>query len=149
MGYNKFIFNFVLTNKNILLISLLIFILNIIIGTEEQKHEFLKPCASGEKLGCFMLSEPGNGSDSSAASTTATKEGDHYILNGSKAWITNAHDADYGIVIATTDKSLKHKGLSAFIVKMKASGVSIGKKEDKLGILASSIFNIIKILYIQ
>jgi butyryl-CoA dehydrogenase len=85
-----------------------------------------------------MLSEPGNGSDSSAASTTATEEGDHYILNGSKAWITNAHDADYGIVIATTDKSLKHKGLSAFIVKMKASGVSIGKKEDKLGIRASS-----------
>lgn len=107
-------------------------------GTKEQKEQFLTPCASGKKLGCFMLSEPGNGSDAGAASTTATDAGDHYVLNGSKAWITNAHDADYGVVLATTDKSLKHKGISAFIVDMKAPGVSIGKKEDKLGIRASS-----------
>eukprot|EP00596_Hydrurales_sp_CCMP1899_P001103 CAMPEP_0119039570 /NCGR_PEP_ID=MMETSP1177-20130426/9130_1 /TAXON_ID=2985 /ORGANISM="Ochromonas sp, Strain CCMP1899" /LENGTH=297 /DNA_ID=CAMNT_0007003627 /DNA_START=443 /DNA_END=1336 /DNA_ORIENTATION=- len=107
-------------------------------GTPEQMEQFLRPCASGEKLGCFMLSEPGNGSDASAASTTAVDGGDHWILNGAKAWITNAHDADYGVVLATTDKSLKHKGISCFIIDMKAPGVSIGKKEDKLGIRASS-----------
>jgi butyryl-CoA dehydrogenase len=107
-------------------------------GTEEQKEKYLTPCASGEKLGCFMLSEPGNGSDASAASTTATDAGDHWVLNGSKAWITNAHDADYGVVMATTDKAAKHKGISVFIVDMRAKGVSIGKKEDKLGIRASS-----------
>jgi butyryl-CoA dehydrogenase len=71
-----------------------------------------------------MLSEPGNGSDAGAASTTAVQQGDHYILNGSKAWITNAHEADYGVVFATTDK--------------KAPGVVLGKKEDKLGIRGSS-----------
>jgi butyryl-CoA dehydrogenase len=94
--------------------------------------------ASGKKLGCFMLSEPGNGSDAGAASTTAVQQGDHYILNGSKAWITNAHEADYGVVFATTDKSKKHKGISAFVVDMKAPGVVLGKKEDKLGIRGSS-----------
>jgi butyryl-CoA dehydrogenase len=94
--------------------------------------------ASGEKIGCFMLSEPGNGSDAGAASTTATDAGDHYVLNGSKAWITNAHEASYGVVFATTDKSKKNKGISAFIIDMKAPGVSLGKKEDKLGIRGSS-----------
>ena len=125
-------------------------------GTQEQKELFLTPCATGAKLGCFMLSEPGNGSDASAASTTATttetgrgidtditatsssSNDEYWILNGSKAWITNAHDADLGIVFATTDKALKHKGISCFIVDMKHPGVSIGKKEDKLGIRASS-----------
>ena len=125
-------------------------------GTDDQKEKFLTPCATGVKLGCFMLSEPGNGSDASAASTTATftetetgmgiditatsSSGDdeYWVLNGSKAWITNAHDADLGIVFATTNKSLKHKGISCFIVDMKHPGVSIGKKEDKLGIRASS-----------
>ncbi len=85
-----------------------------------------------------MLSEPGNGSDAGAASTTAIDGGDHWILNGSKAWITNAHEASYGVVFATTDKALKHKGISAFIVDMKAPGVVLGKKEDKLGIRGSS-----------
>ena len=119
-------------------------------GSKEQKEVFLTPCATGSKLGCFMLSEPGNGSDASAASTTATAgteegtdvvasgSGECWVLNGSKAWITNAHDADFGIVFATTDKALKHKGISCFIVDMKAPGVHIGKKEDKLGIRASS-----------
>ena len=106
-----------------------------------------------------MLSEPGNGSDAGAASTTATlsKDGNSYILNGSKAWITNSYEASYGIVFATTDKSLKHKGrrffppdfnkiqisqllfprllgITAFIVDMQTPGISLGKKEDKLGI---------------
>ena len=107
-------------------------------GTPAQKEEFLTPCASGTKLGCFMLSEPGNGSDAGAASTTAVEDGDNWILNGSKAWITSAHDAHYGVVIATTNKALKHKGISAFIVDMKTPGVILGKKEDKLGIRGSS-----------
>ena len=112
-------------------------------GTEEQKQEWLVPFASGEKLGCFGLSEPGNGSDSAAASTTATLDGDEWVINGTKAWITNAHDAHAAIVIATTDKSKKHKGLSAFIVPTDAEGFSLGKKEDKLGIRASSTGNLI------
>jgi butyryl-CoA dehydrogenase len=83
--------------------------------------------ASGQKIGCFMLSEPGNGSDAGAASTTARDAGDHWVLNGSKAWITNSYEANYGVVFATTDKALKHKGISAFIVDMKAPGVILGK----------------------
>lgn len=85
-----------------------------------------------------MLSEPGNGSDAGAASTTARDDGSHWVLNGSKAWITNSYESKYGVVFATTDKSLKHKGISAFIVDMKNPGISLGKKEDKLGIRASS-----------
>lgn len=101
-------------------------------------HNLVVYSASGQQIGCFMLSEPGNGSDAGAASTTATDKGDHFVLNGAKAWITNAHEASYAVVFATTDKSLKHKGISAFIVDMKAPGVSVGKKEDKLGIRGSS-----------
>jgi butyryl-CoA dehydrogenase len=112
-------------------------------GNEEQKQQWLAPFASGEKLGCFGLSEPGNGSDSAAASTTAVLDGDEWVLNGTKAWITNAHDAHAAIVIATTDKSMKHRGLSAFIVPTDAAGFSVGKKEDKLGIRASSTGNLI------
>jgi len=112
-------------------------------GTEQQKQEWLAPFASGEKLGCFGLSEPGNGSDAAAASTTATLDGDHYVLNGTKAWITNAHDAHAAVVIATTDKEMKHKGLTAFIVPTDTPGFSVGKKEDKLGIRASSTGNLI------
>lgn len=108
-------------------------------GTHEQKLKWLEPCASGKKLGCFMLSEPGNGSDAGAASTIAKEYNNNsYIINGSKAWITNAHDADYGIVFATTNSSLKHKGISAFLIDMKSNGIIIGKKEDKLGIRGSS-----------
>ena len=112
-------------------------------GTDDQKARFLTPYASGEKLGCFGLSEPGNGSDAAAASTTAVRDGDEYVLNGTKAWITNAHDAHAAIVIATTEKSMKHKGLSAFIVEAGTPGFSVGKKEDKLGIRASSTGNLI------
>ena len=112
-------------------------------GTEEQRQEWLVPYASGQRLGCFGLSEPGNGSDSAAASTTAVLDGDEWVINGTKAWITNAHDAHAAIVIATTDKSQKHRGLSAFIVPTDAPGFSLGKKEDKLGIRASSTGNLI------
>ncbi|GMI30745.1 hypothetical protein TeGR_g12734 [Tetraparma gracilis] len=112
-------------------------------GTPEQKDEYLTPYAGGAKLGCFGLSEPGNGSDAGAASTTAVKEGSEYVISGTKAWITNAHDADAAVVFATTDKSLKHKGISAFIVPTDSPGFSLGKKEDKLGIRASSTGNLI------
>ena len=73
-------------------------------GTHEQKEKYLRPFASGEKIGCFGLSEPGNGSDAGAASTTARDDGDAWILNGEKCWITNAHEADCAVVFATTDK---------------------------------------------
>ena len=107
-------------------------------GNEYQKSSFLKDIASGNKLGCFMLSEPEAGSDAASMKTTALLDGDDYILNGTKSWITNGAEADLAIVFASTDKSLKHKGISAFIVDMKTSGINIGKLEDKLGIRATS-----------
>jgi butyryl-CoA dehydrogenase len=107
-------------------------------GTHEQKLKYLAPCASGAEIGCFMLTEPGNGSDAGAASTTAVDAGDHYVINGAKAWITNSYESKYAVVFATTDKNLKHKGISAFIVEMNTPGLSLGKKEDKLGIRGSS-----------
>lgn len=109
----------------------------------EQKKTFLAPFASGQKLGCFALSEPGNGSDAGAASCTATLVGDEWELNGTKAWITNAHEANAAVVFATTDKAAKHKGISAFLVPMPTKGLTLGKKEDKLGIRASSTANLI------
>ncbi|CAM9469830.1 unnamed protein product [Ectocarpus fasciculatus] len=112
-------------------------------GSPEQKDEHLKPFASGASLGCFALSEPGNGSDAGAARTTARLEGDEWVLDGTKAWITNAHDAQSSVVFATTDSSKKHKGISAFIVPLETPGMSLGKKEDKLGIRASSTANLI------
>lgn len=107
-------------------------------GNDAQKQEFIQPFTSGNQVGCFALSEPGNGSDAGAASTTATLNGDKYILNGTKAWITNGYEADAAVVFATTNKELKHKGISAFIVPKGLNGFSLGKKEDKLGIRGSS-----------
>ncbi|XP_054612712.1 short-chain specific acyl-CoA dehydrogenase, mitochondrial [Dunckerocampus dactyliophorus] len=112
-------------------------------GTEEQKHKWVTPFTSGEKVGCFSLSEPGNGSDAGAASTVAHQDGDEWVLNGTKAWITNCWDASATVLFATTDRKLKHKGISAFLVPMPHPGLSLGKKEDKLGIKASSTANII------
>ncbi|XP_068190327.1 short-chain specific acyl-CoA dehydrogenase, mitochondrial isoform X2 [Antennarius striatus] len=112
-------------------------------GTEEQKRQWITPFTTGDKVGCFALSEPGNGSDAGAASTTAHQDGDQWVLNGTKAWITNSWDASATVVFATTDKSLKHKGISAFVIPMPHPGLSLGKKEDKLGIRASSTANII------
>jgi butyryl-CoA dehydrogenase len=109
----------------------------------EQKKTWLAPFANGSKLGCFALSEPGNGSDAGAASCTATMVGDEWELNGTKAWITNGYEADAAVVFATTDRGLKHKGISAFLVPMPTKGLSLGKKEDKLGIRASSTCNLI------
>jgi len=112
-------------------------------GTQAQKEEFIAPFTSGEQLGAFCLTEPGNGSDAGAASTVAVDKGDHWLLNGTKAWITNSWQAEAFVVFATTDKAAKHKGISAFIVPRSAEGVSLGKKEDKLGIRASATSNVI------
>lgn len=79
-------------------------------ANKEQKEKWITPFTTGEKVGCFALSEPGNGSDAGAASTTAKLDGDHFVLNGTKCWITNGYESEAGVVFATTDKSLKHKG---------------------------------------
>nr|XP_042904962.1 short-chain specific acyl-CoA dehydrogenase, mitochondrial isoform X2 [Parasteatoda tepidariorum] len=112
-------------------------------GNKSQIETFVTPFTSGERVGCFALSEPGNGSDACAVSTTARLDGDSWILNGTKAWITNGHEAEAALVIATTDKSKKHKGVSCFIVPKSTTGLSVGKKEDKLGIKGSSTCNLI------
>ena len=107
-------------------------------GNEDQKISYLTDLASGRKIGCFMLSEPEAGSDAASVKTTAVLNGEHYILNGTKAWVTNGAEADIAVVFASTDPALKHKGISAFIVDMKTPGLTVGKLEDKLGIRASS-----------
>ncbi|XP_017104183.2 short-chain specific acyl-CoA dehydrogenase, mitochondrial [Drosophila bipectinata] len=112
-------------------------------GNDKQKETYITPYTTGERVGCFALSEPGNGSDAGAASTIATDKGDHFLLNGTKAWITNAFEAEAAIVFATTNKQLKHKGISAFIVPKGIKGFSLGKKEDKLGIRGSSTCQLI------
>lgn len=106
-------------------------------GTDEQKEKYLKPLASGEKLGAFCLSEPEAGSDATQQKTTAIREGDHYILNGIKNWITNGTTADYYFMQAMTNPELGYKGISTFIVEKAYEGVETGIKEDKLGIRSS------------
>ncbi|XP_030374046.1 short-chain specific acyl-CoA dehydrogenase, mitochondrial [Scaptodrosophila lebanonensis] len=112
-------------------------------GNEKQKAAYITPFTTGERVGCFALSEPGNGSDAGAASTVAQDKGDHFLLNGTKAWITNAFEAEAAVVFATTNKQLAHKGISAFIVPKNSKGFSLGKKEDKLGIRGSSTCQLI------
>lgn len=114
-----------------------------IYGREDQKESYLAPFATGNTVGCFCLSEPGAGSDAAALTTTARLDGNEWVLNGTKAWITNGAEATGAVIMATTDKSKKHKGISAFLVPMPTPGLSLGKKEDKLGIRASSTCNII------
>jgi alkylation response protein AidB-like acyl-CoA dehydrogenase len=106
-------------------------------GTEEQKQKYLVPLANGKKLGAFALSEPEAGSDASNQLTTAVKSGDHYILNGTKNFITNGSNADVILVMASTDKSQGVHGVSAFIVEKNTPGLSVAKKEKKLGIRSS------------
>ena len=106
-------------------------------GTEEQKQTYLTKLATGEVLGAFCLSEPEAGSDATSQQTTATLEGDYYLLNGTKNWITNGSSASIYLVIAQTDASKGHKGISAFIVERGWDGFVVGKKEDKLGIRGS------------
>lgn len=107
-------------------------------GTDAQKEKYLKPLASGEKLGAFGLTEPSAGTDASMQKTTAVLEGDHYVLNGSKIFITNAGYADIYIVFAMTDKTKGTKGITAFIVEKGYEGFSVGSHELKMGIRGSS-----------
>jgi alkylation response protein AidB-like acyl-CoA dehydrogenase len=111
-------------------------------GTEEQKERFLKPLARGQKLGCFCLSEPEAGSDATHQKTEAVKDGDYYILNGIKNWITNGTTADVYFVQAMTDKSKGYKGISTFLIDKGTSGIELGVKEDKLGIRSSDTCSI-------
>jgi len=114
------------------------FIPIILMGSEEQKEKYLPPLASGEKLAAFGLTEADAGSDVSAIRTTAVKNGDFYVLNGTKQWITNGGEADIYTIFAKTDPAKGARGVSAFIVEKGTSGFEFGKKEDKLGIRASA-----------
>jgi len=118
-------------------------------GTEEQKEKYLKRLASGEIIGAFCLSEPEAGSDATSQKTTALDKGDHYVINGTKNWITNGNTAEVYLVIAQTDKEKGHKGINALIVEKGTPGFEIGPKENKLGIRGSDthslIFNDVKV----
>ncbi|MDR1779066.1 MAG: acyl-CoA dehydrogenase [Clostridiales Family XIII bacterium] len=112
-------------------------------GTDEQKEKYLKPLASGEKLGAFGLTEPNAGTDASGQQTRAEDKGDHWLLNGTKVFITNGGYADTFVVMAMTDKSKGNRGISSFIVEKGFEGFSIGKTEDKMGICGSSTTELI------
>lgn len=118
-------------------------------GSDAQKRNYLTRLATGASLGAFCLSEPEAGSDATSQKTTAIDMGDHYILNGTKNWITNGSSADIYLVIAQTDKEKKHRGINALIVEKGAEGFEIGPKENKLGIRGSDthslIFNDVKV----
>lgn len=118
-------------------------------GTEEQKMKYLVPLAKGEKIGAFCLSEPEAGSDATSQQTTAIDKGDHYILNGTKNWITNGGVASTYLVIAQTDRDKGHKGINVFIVERDMEGFIVGAKENKLGIRGSDthtlMFNDVKV----
>ncbi|NUM81336.1 acyl-CoA dehydrogenase [bacterium] len=106
-------------------------------GTEEQKQKYLVPLASGKALGAYSLSEASSGSDAASLQCFAEKKGDHYLVNGTKLWVTNGASSDYVVCFIRTDRSNKTKGISAFIVDKKFPGFRVGKKENKLGIRAS------------
>lgn len=110
----------------------------VLFGTDEQKKEFLTPLTKGLSFACFGLTEREAGSDNAAMKTTAVKDGDFYILNGSKTFITNAGVANLGVIFASTDKTRGPRGLSAFIIPMDLPGISVGKHENKMGHRASN-----------
>ncbi len=118
-------------------------------GTEEQKQKYLTKLATGEQIGAFCLSEPEAGSDATSQTTTAIDKGDHYVINGTKNWITNGGRSDVYLVIAQTDREKGHRGINAFIVEKGMEGFDIGPKEDKLGIRGSDThtlqFNDVKV----
>ena len=118
-------------------------------GTEEQKQKYLTKLATGEFIGAFCLSEPEAGSDATSQATTAIDKGDHYVINGTKNWITNGGRSDVYLVIAQTDREKGHRGINAFIVEKGMEGFDIGPKEDKLGIRGSDThtlqFNDVKV----
>lgn len=112
-------------------------------GTAAQKEKYLRPVISGEKKLCFALTEPGAGSDAGSMTTTAVKDGDYYVLNGRKTFITMAPLSDYAIIYAKTDKTKRTKGISGFIVDMTLPGVSCGKPERKMGLIGCATSDII------
>ena len=118
-------------------------------GTEEQKQKYLTRLASGEIIGAFCLSEPEAGSDATSQQTTAIDKGDHYLLNGTKNWITSGNSCEVALVIAQTDREKGHHGINALIVEKGMDGFVVGKKEDKLGIRGSDthtlLFNDVKV----
>ena len=118
-------------------------------ASEELKQKYLKPLASGKKLGAFSLSEPQSGSDASNMRTLAIRKGNHYILNGTKNWVTNGISSDYVIIFVVTEKDVGHKGISCFLVEKGWDGFETGKPEDKLGIRSSDTcelyFNNVKV----
>ena len=112
-------------------------------GTDDQKKRYLEPLCRGDRLGAYSLSEPGSGTDAAALACLARRDGDDYLLTGTKVFVTNGFHADVYIVYATVDPALKHKGITAFIVEKGTPGFSFGKKEDKLGIRASSTYELL------
>ncbi len=112
-------------------------------GTEEQKKNFITPVASGEAIGAYSLTEPQSGSDSGTMKSRAVRDGDFYVLNGRKSWVTSGPVADYLVVFMMTDPEKKQKGVSAFLVDGKTKGLVRGRKEPKLGIRASSTSELI------
>lgn len=112
-------------------------------GSDEQKQRYLTPLARGERLAAWGLTEPGSGSDAAAMRTTAVRDGDHWVLNGSKAFITHGKSGDTMVVMAVTDRARGSKGISAFIVERGTPGLIAGKKEDKLGMRASETCEVI------
>jgi butyryl-CoA dehydrogenase len=112
-------------------------------GNEEQKKKYITTLAKGEKLACFGLTETGAGSDAGSLETTATLQGDSYIINGTKIFITNGKEAKICVLFATTDKSLGYRGINAFIVEKDSPGFLVGKEENKLGIRGSSTVELI------
>jgi butyryl-CoA dehydrogenase len=112
-------------------------------GSDFLKENFLKPLAAGQKLGCFAVTEPGAGSDPAGAKSTAKKDGNRYILNGTKAWITSGKNADVVVATAYTDKAKKHRGISTFVLEKGMPGFIVGPDEDKMGQRASDCTSLI------
>jgi len=112
-------------------------------GTPEQQQAFLPDLATGRRIGCFALSEPGSGSDAAGMRTTAIRDGDHYVVNGTKNWITNGHEAEICVLIAHTNPAERHRGISALVVDRAATPYGIGKIEDKFGIKGSSTTSLV------
>ena len=113
-------------------------------GTEEQKKKYLEPCASGEYLGCYGLTEAGAGSDPAGMRTTAVKDGDGWVVNGEKKFITNGNVARYAVIAAVTDKEKGYKGISSFVLDLENTpGFKVGRVEEKMGILASGTSELI------
>jgi alkylation response protein AidB-like acyl-CoA dehydrogenase len=112
-------------------------------GTEEQKQKYLTRLATGEVIGAFCLSEPEAGSDATSQATMAEDKGDHYLLNGTKNWITNGNSSSICLVIAQTDREKKHHGINCLLVEKETPGFVVGKKEDKMGIRASDTHSLL------